>query len=371
MNVADVVGPNASVVQNANTTRLRLSAANTYTGATTITLGRLVLGAANTISSVSSVDITGTLDMATFSDTIDALTGAGTVNNGTAGTPTLTVGGNNSSGTFSGVIQNTVGTLSFKKSGNGTETLTAANTYSGTTTFNGGILNAGSATAAGSMVFSGGTLQYSAANQQDYSSRFSTAANQAISIDTATQAVTFATALVSSGGSLTKVGNGTLTLTAAGSVGTTFSGGGTLQVGNNAALADVTTVDNNGNNLTLGGVSSGAGGVRKIGNGTLTLNASNTFTGDTTVNAGTVSATNDANFGAGGANKVILNGGAGGNGKLILGNANTFNGTTVVSNGVLQLANTNALQSSGLNYNVGTLQFDSSITGPRWADLIA
>ncbi len=107
-----------------------------------------------------------------------------------------------------------------------------------------GILNLGSAQvgttsgplgASGTIVMGGGTLQYSNANQTDYSSRFSTSANQSYNVDTNSQNVTWGSALTSSGGSLAKLGNGTLTLTAANSYtgGTTVNGG--MLVLNNAA----------------------------------------------------------------------------------------------------------------------------------------
>lgn len=71
---------------------------------------------------------------------------------------------------------------------------------------------------AGAIVFSGGTLQYSAANQFDYASRFATTNGQQIKIDTNGQAVTLGTTtpLDSVGGSLTLYDTaatpGTLTL---------------------------------------------------------------------------------------------------------------------------------------------------------------
>ena len=112
--------------------------------------------------------------------------------------------------------------------------LSGSNNWGGGTQINGGILQVASAlalpTAAtaisgsgtidtgtlGAISFGGGTLQYSAANQVDYSGNFSTAASQAFKIDTNGQNVTYATGLTSSGGTLTKSsGSGTLTLTGA------------------------------------------------------------------------------------------------------------------------------------------------------------
>lgn len=252
---AGPIGPNASIVQNSANSVLQLnSGANSYTGNTTITLGTLRVGIANAIPSISTVNVDAgaTLNLVNFSDTINGFNGAGTVS-GASGTPTLTIGGNGGGGTFSGVIQNAGGTLSVTKTGNGTQVLSGANTYGGTTTINGGFLNAGVADAGsgpfgsgGSIFFGGGTLQYSVANNFDYSARFSTAANNAISVDTAGQAVTFATALTSSGGSLkltNSTGTGTLTITAAATYnGNTTVNGGTLILSGSGALANNSTV---------------------------------------------------------------------------------------------------------------------------------
>ena len=79
------------------------------------------------------------------SPTIDALTGAGTINSGyPTSTQTLTVGINNGSGAFSGIFEYTAlssgGSFSLTKVGSGVQVLSGGNAYNGTTTVNGGVL---------------------------------------------------------------------------------------------------------------------------------------------------------------------------------------------------------------------------------------
>ena len=87
---------------------------------------------------------------------IGSLAGAGSV---LLGANTLTIGSNNQSTTFSGVIQGTGG---MSKTGTGTLTLSGANSYSGGTTVSAGLLNVsnttGSGTGTGPVNVNSGTL---------------------------------------------------------------------------------------------------------------------------------------------------------------------------------------------------------------------
>ena len=127
-------------------TRTISNPANDFGANVSVNGGTLKLGASGVIPDGSgkgnvSVTGTGTLDLNGYSETINGLSGAGIVDNtATNTTSTLTVGGNNQTSTFSGVLQNTAGTLALTKIGSGTLTNSGNNTYSGNTTVNGGIL---------------------------------------------------------------------------------------------------------------------------------------------------------------------------------------------------------------------------------------
>ncbi|MEY4245434.1 MAG: hypothetical protein RLZZ245_3019, partial [Verrucomicrobiota bacterium] len=163
--------------------------ANSYTGNTTINGGNaiLILGAANQIPSgtgTGNVVMTASkLDLAGFDETINGLSGSGTVDNFFTGTTnTLTLGDGDATGTtFSGSLNNTNGELSLVKVGNGTQTLSGTSFYTGSTTVKAGTLNltglidsptvtVGGATASGTPTLTGangtinGTLLIAAAN---------------------------------------------------------------------------------------------------------------------------------------------------------------------------------------------------------------
>ncbi|MCW1923879.1 autotransporter-associated beta strand repeat-containing protein [Luteolibacter arcticus] len=135
------------------------------------------------------------------------------------------------------------------KSGTGTTILAGANTYTGTTTVNAGTLRAG-------VVSAGGT-------------------NGAFGNGAALTLADVAGANLDLAGFATDIGS--------------LAGGGTT--GGNVALgAGTLTVGRNNTSTAYAGTIAGGGGFTKLGTGTQTLSGPNTYTGTTTVNAGTVKA---------------------------------------------------------------------------------
>ena len=82
-----------------------------------------------------SITNNGTLDLRA-SETIGVLAGSGLVTIGANLAYTLTVANDSRSGTFAGVIENGLGTLSLSKNGTGVQILSGANTYTGPTVLN-------------------------------------------------------------------------------------------------------------------------------------------------------------------------------------------------------------------------------------------
>jgi len=90
---------------------------------------------------VGNVLVNGTLDLNGIGATVNGLEGSGTVDNVTNVAPvTFTVGGGDSNAVYSGVIQNTAGSVALTKTGFGTQELNGANSYAGPTTISEGTL---------------------------------------------------------------------------------------------------------------------------------------------------------------------------------------------------------------------------------------
>src|ERR1700751_2805579 len=139
---------------------LFITSDNTYTGPTILTSGTLQAGSTGALSPNSAFTVNSILDLNGFNSTIGSLSGTGTVVNNGSSNVTLTVGGNNVSSVFSGVLEDgSEATLAVTKIGNGTLTLTGTNTYTGPTMVNAGTLEVdGSIASVETLINSGGGL---------------------------------------------------------------------------------------------------------------------------------------------------------------------------------------------------------------------
>ena len=134
------------------------------------------------------------------------------------------------------------GTGSVVVAGSGKVTLTGANTYSGGTSNNAGILNFAALAnlGTGDINFGGGTLQFAAGNTADISVRTVTLNGVGGTLDGGANNVTLANPIGNSGpGGLTKTGSGKLTLSGGGTYsGATVIVAGTLALGASGSLAN-------------------------------------------------------------------------------------------------------------------------------------
>lgn len=332
-------GTNKNILQTDGGTVAASTTVNSLKLATTAGGQSLAIGSGQTLSlTTGGLLFTGADDYAITGGTLKPVANPGDLIVQHYGAGTLTIGS---------VIANGGGTSTLTKAGTGTLALTGANTYTGATFVDGGVLqvsadnNLGAGTTA-ALTLNGGTLQATAG--------FSTARTVSLGgnggtfqVDAGTLAVS---GVVSSGsfGSLTKTGAGTLLLSGA----NTFKGAvnvndGTLRFGNAAALGASAATSNqsmspvtvNGGSLDIAGFGANLGNVTLAGgsivdsvgtgslaaygftlksgsvgasladmviagnlnnainvekttSGTVTLSGANTYTGNTTVRAGTL-----------------------------------------------------------------------------------
>ncbi len=311
--LSGVISNGSLTVGNATHTGvLRLDAANTYTGDTTVTAGTLALGATGSLST-GNVIVNGTFDISGAGNrTVGTLSGSGTV---ALGANTLTVN-QGADATFSGAI--TDGGLeggtggAFTKAGASALTLSGASTYTGATTVSAGTLAlSGSLASTAITIASGATLSDTAAGLSD-------------------DAVVTA--------------NGTLAISGSAETIKTLNGAGAVTL-----AGDLTVSDG-----TFSGIISGASGLTKASDGTLTLSGANTFTGAFNANAGTTTlsgslATATVNVASGATLAVTASGLASG---ATLTNAGTV--TLGADDTVTSLVNSGTLNGAGITLTAAT-----------------
>jgi fibronectin-binding autotransporter adhesin len=288
---------------------LTLSGANAFSGGLTVSEGTLVLGAADTIPNGAgkgpvtlNPSTTATLNLNGFNDTINGLasSGAGSavVDNTSATAVTLVVGGGDASASFGGTIQDTGGNITLRKSGNGTQTLTSANSFNGLVDVDDGILSITHSDALGTTTK---TLEVAgdAANSRLPELRLS----NDIAVNVGQLQTSGAGATGASGAIRNISGNNSITAASAitlvgGNGGSVWqSDAGTLTLNGNIApntTGRTLVLQGAGEGVINGAINNGAGAntipsVTKAGSGTWTLNAvTSGHTGKTILSGGTL-----------------------------------------------------------------------------------
>lgn len=307
--------------------------ANTFTGATTVSGGTLLLD--DTTSNGGKLSSTAALTLnggslsfngsgsASSAETVASLTlGSSTSPLGGAGLITVTSGMNqNASLILNAITRNTGATANFNPVSTGSgvagiTTTTANNTSVSTGTDGMNILGAYATYKLNDWAVNDGSGNIVALAAGSYTTSFGSGLHTSLSATT--------TALASGGATtntLRLTGNSAVTFSAASDTLTLESGG--ILVASTAGATSIGTTSKRGilatstgelivqqqssSALTINAVISGTY-LAKSGDGALVLTGTNTYTGNTIVNGGSVSATASANLGAASAG-VTLNGG--------------------------------------------------------------
>ncbi len=348
--ISAVIGSSVtSVTQNSANSSLTLSNANTYSGATLIKRGTLALGGGNdrlptgtTVTLGDSVANTnGILKLDSRSQQIAGLltAGSGTGNrvvNGNAAAATLTLNIASGTNTFGGILGGTGNENNFalSKIGAGTLTLSNANTFSGGLTIKAGMVQISTTTAVNAMG-SGTVTIGDAAN---------TGAAAELRFDGGGAFPTYTNAI-------SVTGNGAATLSAV-NFAPTFNGAITL-----SNSLSVVSNNVNGSNISF------TGGITGTGNLVIQSNAANlspansqiTFSGTTLnftgsiTNSGTTSnttANSNTTISAVIGSSVTSVTQNSANSSLILSSANTYSGTTTIKAGTLALGTSGTFANS-------------------------
>ncbi len=254
---------------------------------------------------------------------------------------------------------------SLTKTNSGTLTIETANTFTGPVNLNGGVISVAAVAANGTasplgagstLVFNGGTLQYTGpnANGSVFNRSVAIATNGA-TIDQEGSGYLYLGGLISGSGQLTKTGPSQLVISGnnTGYTNNTYINSGQLQLNNANALGtnnSLVVVTNAGVSLAVGGGLTGT--VFKSlalngdgdGNGALQANGtgtSATFSGG--INLVTNASYTGASIGGGAAGTLsgVISGPGTltklGTGTFTLANNNTYTGGTVINTGILQL----------------------------------
>jgi autotransporter-associated beta strand protein len=197
---------------------LTLATTNNYSGDTTVSAGTLQLGASEVIphgASRGNLVLNGILDLNGFNETVNGLSGGGTIDNLSFAACQLTAGNSAGMGTFSGLVTNSGGVpLTFRKAGISVFTLNGPLAQSGGVIVDGGTLLVTSANNpySGGTTLSSGTLRVGAENALGTGLITMTTANTTLTPDGATPRTITNDLAINFNSTFGSVGAGELTL---------------------------------------------------------------------------------------------------------------------------------------------------------------
>ncbi len=324
---------------------LILGGSNTYTGATYLSAGTLSIASDLALGAVPGSPNPG--EITWTASAILTTTGTMTINPNrgialSAGTATFSPAASTTL-TYTGSI---AGTGALTKALTGVLELGGTNTYSGNTLVSAGILRIQNSSALGT-----GNVSFTSGAGVELQ-------GSGLSIGNTVTALTGTG--VALGGVIHNLANnnawpGNITMTAASTV---ISDAGTLTLGGTISGAFAFTAGGAGDTAVTGNITTGAGTLIKSGAGNLVLSGNNTYTGLTTVNAGTIKAQSNTAFGGTATGITIVTGGTvaiDGNGLSIAEPISTFVGTGVSGLGALR-------NLGGSNAWTGTLTLTGAAT---------
>jgi autotransporter-associated beta strand protein len=335
---------------------LTLSGTNTYTGNTTISAGGLTTSGAAKIADTSAVSVaSGAILTLGGDETIGSLSSAGSV---ALGSYTLTTGAKNTSTTFSGILSGSGG---LTKTGSGTFTLSGTNTYTGSTTISaGGLTTNGVARIADTSavsVASGATFTVGGAETIGSLAGAGTVvlgANKTLTAGGDNTSTTFSGVVKGTGGGLAKAGTGMLTLSGTDTYsGATSVNAGTLSV--NGALSNTSTVT-----VASGATLGGTGSIGTVGaSGAVTVQSGGTLGPGNS--AGTLTLNNGLTAASGSTLSMELNGTTAGSGYdqiVVKGSVNVSSATLVTNFGFTPAVGDSftLIDNDGTDTIIGTLK---------------
>jgi len=321
-----------SINKTGNQTLTLSGSGNTFNGTLTVSSGTLALGNVNAVQNTTLIaNSTVTLD-AIGTYTIGALGGSADIN---IGNRTVYMGANNASTVYSG---NLTGSAPIYTRGTGALTLSGSNSFTGGLWVGGGTLLVGSNNALGSNVTGTITLDYNVAGARDIAAAGSSSYTISRALDIYRD--------LNLGQS--SVNTGSLTFA------------GAIKLGADAGNRTITTASNTSH--TFSGAVEGTRGIIKEGAGTLTLSGANTYTGATTINAGTLLVNGNSASTAVTANAGVI-GGSGSVGDLVVNSGARIAPGAASSIGILSANTLTLAGGSGYTWQIGNV---SGTAGTNW-----